>query len=306
VFDYYKQSLVNKSGIYTPDMWEQKSPAATWKYSPEQGLFESFLAFSAFAPAEMLWHASDVFSHTTPNVGIGSREPLVDQFGNWEVDLPPVFNNLTVFGDSISSKITTQQFWILTASESIVCILGNVSYDVDLEYTNGQQNISQSTKEFAPLFMPQIGTAFDSYDIFEEALGINVTNHIQHFIPSSTYSYMSVYTAFTSTLSGNVTLALWNNQTTSSLNSSDVTYTLSVAEQTSHVLNTGLGACPDVVPSTWFSTLNLTKQGLNFSDPAADSSFDKPSWMCRNKTLGAALEDLFQNMTISMLAANIP
>jgi len=28
--------------------------------------------------------------------------------------------------------------------------------------------------------------------------------------------------------------------------------------------------------------------------------------MCRNKTLGAALEDLFQNMTISMLAANIP
>ncbi|KAE9377871.1 hypothetical protein N431DRAFT_500616 [Stipitochalara longipes BDJ] len=304
VFDYYKQSLINKSGIYTPDIWEQKNPAATWKYDPVQGLFETFLAFSAFAPAEFLWYSSDTLSHTQ-NVGIDTGDPWVDQFGNWEVDLPPTFSNLTIFGDSKSSNTTTQQFWILTASVSIVCILGNASYDVNLEYTNGQQTISQSTKDFTPLFMPQAGTSFDDFQILEEVLSNNATPHIQHVIPPSTYSYMSVYTAFTGTLSGNVTLAIWDNQTTPALNANDSTYTLSVAEQTSHVLTTGLGACQDTVPSAWFNTLNLTKQGLNFSDPAADRAFDKPSWMCRNKTLGAALEDLFQNMTISMLAADI-
>jgi len=306
VFDYYKQSLVNKSGIYTPDTWKQKNPAATWKYSPVQGLFESFLAFSAFAPAERSWYASDPFSHTTPNLGIDTSASWVDRFGNWEVDLPASFNNLTIFGNSTSSNTTTQQFWILTASENIVCILGNASYDVDVEYIHGQQTISQSTKDFAPLYMPQTGTAFDDYQIFEEVLGINVTQRVEHYVPASTYSYMSVYTAFTSTLSGNVTLALWDNQTTPALNANDSTYTLSVAEQTSHVLSTGLGACQDIVPSTWFNTLNLTKQVLNFSNPAADRAFNKPSSMCRNKTLSAALEDLFQNMTISMLAANIP
>ena len=306
VFDYYKQSLVNKSGLYTPDTWEQKNHTATWKYSPMQGLFDSFLVFSAFAPAERLWYASDPFSHTGPNLGMGAIPSWVDRFGNWEVDLPEAFNSLTVFGNSTSSHTTTQQFWILTASESIVCILGNASYDVNVDYINGQQIIGQSTEDFDPLFMPQTGTDFDDYQILEETLGINVSTRVRNYIPPSTHSYMSVYAAFTSTLSGNVTLTVWDNQTTPALNANDSTYTLSVAQQTSHVLSTGLGACQDVIPSTWFDTLDLTKQGLNFSNLAADSAFNKPSWMCRNQTLGAALEDLFQNMTISMLTAKIP
>ena len=190
-----------------------------------------------------------------------------------------------------NATITTQQLWVQIANQAIVCLLGNASYDVAFEYINGAQSVRQNIVEFAPLWMPAVGgyTAINS--------GISPP------IPASTYSYVAVFTALTSLLSGNLTLQVGVRNGSRS-DTSKLKWAMGVQEETSKVLRTALSACPDTVPSYWFNSTNYTTvTGASIYTPPV--VFSKPSWICRNQTLTLAIEDLFNNITISMLAANI-
>ena len=132
---------------------------------------------------------------------------------------------------------------------------------------DGKQTISQNVEDFEPLYM-------------QEVTG------------QSTRTYVGVFTAFTNMLSGNISLVITFTSGPS----------LALDEMTSKVLQSGLAACEDVVPTYWIDYWN--KEAFSASD--VSEVFNGPSWMCRNQTPALAMEDLFNNITISMLSLNIP
>jgi hypothetical protein len=252
------------------------------------------LAFTAFAPNEGPggWYSQAASSYSGPDG--------VDRFSNWPISLPPSYYDLTRFNTSIeiiemgyvvrNATITTQQLWIQTTNQGIVCLLGNASYDVAFEYVNGARSVSRKTVEFTPLWMPVVG-------------GWDAVNYsTSPPISTSIYSYVAVFTALTSILSGNVTLSV---NVINGTRGTALQWGMGLEEETCKVLRTALSACPDMVPSYWFNDTifePISGATQNYTPPV---EFNKPAWLCRNQTLAPAIEDLFNNITISMLAANI-
>jgi len=138
---------------------------------------------------------------------------------------------------------------------------------------------------------------------------------------------MSVFLAFTSMLSGNVTTIL----NTGGFPANN--YQMELVDTSSKILQTGLVACDEFVTTYWNN--NAILKGLkpienpngtttewdkpmlwnNYSntDPYAASQyhnrtltadlFQNPAGLCRNGTLLTAIEDLANNITISMLTS---
>jgi hypothetical protein len=267
-FDYYSEALLNES-IWTKSLWLSNPSGQAG--GPTD--LATFLAFSAFSPGEI-----NCYSYISGNTGllgpqsIGNQQAVPDQYNNWientGVVLGPNFYESTDFG--VTYDITTQQFWVLTTNTAIVCILGNASFEANLEYVDGKQTISQTVKDFEPLYMQE-----------------------GNFPPGeSTRTYVGVFTAFTNMLSGNISLALSFDPGPS---------LLMLEEMTSKVLQSGLAACQDIAPTYWIDYWN--KETFSTSD--VSEIFNGPSWMCRNETLAPAMEDLFNNITISMLSLNV-
>ena len=94
---------------------------------------------------------------------------------------------------------------------------------------------------------------------------------------------------------------------------------MSLFDSSSRALLNGLSACDDIVHSFWDENpIGIGPNGvvlLNSTEFAHKESvfhynlnisnrlFEKPSWMCRNRTLINAIEDLANNITISMLSS---
>ncbi|CZR61875.1 uncharacterized protein PAC_11772 [Phialocephala subalpina] len=321
VFDYYSQQLFNKStynnetGVFitTPGIAESPEFNTTKNEMLVGDIKSSWwqaLVFSAFAPNDGCpgWV-------TEPTTGKGGC-PAIDQFNNWNVDLPADFAdlisyqaNMTANGDfadvdqnslifkeiaRLSSfdneTFTSQQLWITTTSSEIVCVLGNASFELDFGYVSSIQSVSRNITDFRPLYM---------ISEFGELNGIRraTAGLLWPELPA----YGSIFTALVNVLSGNITLAM------STMWGADATI-LEVESQTSRAMLTGLIACEDMTPNFWFDIENMDRYfapNNNISGHAHTDIFEQPSWMCRNGTLAPAIEDLFNNITISMLSANI-
>jgi hypothetical protein len=100
---------------------------------------------------------------------------------------------------------------------------------------------------------------------------------------------------------------------------------MSLWDSSSRILLTGLQACEDFTDNFWTSNpisgyfgTNLTIYSvfLNQSNIAEQDNnplqlvtnytndiFTQPAWMCRNRSLIRAIEDLSRNITISMLSS---
>jgi hypothetical protein len=75
--------------------------------------------------------------------------------------LPPEYSEYYEYEESsfTGGWMRTRQLWVQTSNESLVCILGNASYDVDFEFVNGVQTTARSvTTDFEPLWLPAFGT----------------------------------------------------------------------------------------------------------------------------------------------------
>lgn len=316
LFDNYALQLANvsaigneqqKSQIMTQTVWESATPKVT-----DLSVVIYPLAWSAFAPnlGQQGWFRTADFEN--------GDLTGVDQFNNWPMTLDSSFEDLTQFPATLefqsngldmvddNAHITTQQLWIQTADQGIVCILGNASYDLDITYVDGVQDIHTETSEFVPLWMPGSNLTFIGHSI-ERRWGYLLTTDMAL---QSTTSYVAVFTALSSLLSGNITLSLEDDFDAGTTN-------LGIEAMSSKVLLTALSACPEAVPSYWFNDTNLDsisidrpgEEGhlINATVPVYTHAieFDQPASLCRNKTLMRAIEDLFNNITISMLAANI-
>lgn len=257
------------------------------------------LVFSAFAPYGGIqgWF-----------FGIDSKDP-VDQFNNWDVDLPWEMEYL---GYKVSETLPddiVQQLYVQTATDGFHCTMGNASYNADFEFINGlQTSVKYSTTDFLPMMVKRSGGGAGGGAMREEIVRgpYNGTYHT-----TLELSYMAIWTSFASLISGNISLG-YREIDRSSDNKRDTNLTL--VQTNSRILLNGLSACTEITNNYW-SDLPLQAEDpkespVEFFNPdggrphnSSNNLFDKPSWMCRNTTLIRAIEDLAGNITISMMSS---
>jgi hypothetical protein len=211
---------------------------------------------------------------------------LLEQLNIWQVDLPsdfgrnmgytpsicqPVALNATEPGDTPQCQMFPFQLWVVTSDDAFICTLGNGTRTANFNFVDGEQTISYSDlRDFDPVFAPR--------QIFLNVPDGNTTKQID--VDYQLHSYMSVYLPLQNMLSGNLTMWIpWTSPTPPFL-----------ADQ-SFVLRTGLDACDSIKNNTW-------------SQNYTNDLFEKPDYMCRNRSLARAIEDLAANVTISMMTSS--
>ncbi|ORY12614.1 hypothetical protein BCR34DRAFT_289978 [Clohesyomyces aquaticus] len=312
VFNKYTNEFANDLFGIIVTASSFNSGALTWKsqLSPfNQPLMSVYSAFSPYLGSRG-WvgppdtsvlvssdHSTDALNNSVPSI----RE----EFQGY-VSLPGSNNSMVL-----------QKLWIQTADQEMVCILGNASFDVVFEFGNFTPNIAQySVSKFVPLWVPLIGLDLDSPAMwtFTEWNKFN--------------SYLETYRAVSSLLTGNVTVVL-DSEWDMSRKTLDRVFPGNVIlnEVSSNVLQHGLSACDDFIRGYWSgdNVVGIGKDGpvpwrqaisrFEFNEEGrfvatsdriqniTNKIFTKPSWMCRNRTLLKAVEDLFNNITISMLSS---
>ena len=218
----------------------------------------------------------------TADRGYNRATYILNKFNNWEV------SNIT----GKVPNIKASQLWLQTAEQAIICSVVNASFDVNFNYTNGigrvtHQNIQIQpyTSNAVPL---QTTTSALSLDF-----GLRYGNTLQsvngssadleelfHFVQAAEATFLSL----TNLLNGNVTLI-------SSNSSCRHDCPLAFQQATSRILQTGLIACDELANNYWY-------RHFGHGD-----SFSSTSYMCRNRTLDRAIEDLANNITISTLSS---
>jgi len=207
-----------------------------------------------------------VFSAFSPQLGCSgwydsvdecSSYRAADQYNNWKVDLPDNFGSLGSYpvhsippgviavGPNITTDnttyFTTQQLWLQSTSSEIVCILGNASYELELEYENNVQTTGSRITDFTPLFMPK----WASSNLLDQSESSGL-------IGPDLGAYVAIFTTLSSILSGNITMAA-SYEVGDPENYHTANYLfLDIYDDSSKALQTGLVACQDMKPSYWF------------------------------------------------------
>jgi hypothetical protein len=136
---------------------------------------------------------------------------------------------------------STQQIYVQTADQSIVCTMGNASFDVDFNFINGVQVQSDyNITEYQPFWAPLSGGDIVSYVGTDNKTGYTPKDFLEM------NSYLASFMAFASLLNGNVTTTLTNTNNASkngyiSLYDGNAI----IVPSTSESLRSGLSACPE-------------------------------------------------------------
>jgi hypothetical protein len=310
IFEYYSSALASGGElIMTQSTFQQNNTLRTNETDNDYSIYPYplMLYFSAFAP--MLPYHN--YSIQGSPVGIIynpiSKAGGFDEFNDWIADLPQdVDTNYPTFG-GLWPSVTPLQLWVQTANESFVCTLMNTSYETNFEYNAGTQNVLvENISYLEPMY---VGSD-------PQSLGLDQLDQ---------FAYLAVFIATTNMLSGNVTTTV-SDADASSIFMQDNINKMTLHDSSSRVLLTGLTACDEFTTNFWthnpisgfYNNSNHTMfpVPLNNSNPweqyGRDQStlpsytndlFTQPAWMCRNRTLMHAIEDLSQNITISMLSS---
>jgi hypothetical protein len=326
-FDFYTSALGNESLVVaTQSSFENN------KLNPPPDPLKLFrgnpfmLFFSAFTPLTTTYNAI-LDSGDSNNNGPARVSGSVDKFNNWVAQIPGSF-----YADSIGTKgphapgmeslsdEAVQQIFVQTSNQSLVCYLGNASFAIEMVYVNGIQNVvDTAVTDFTPLLAPMA-----SEDLFDLSTGVAYNSTTTNeFIQRN--AYIAYFLALSSVLNGNITTSISDNM------DYIVADTMTLWDSTSKVLQNGLSACEDFKHGYWDDNaiaLGGTKDDSirpvvrwdeagrtefhNFSLGSVQTGpltaitnhlFQKPAWMCRNRTLARAIEDLANNITISLLSS---
>lgn len=316
-FEDYKESLLEGPFLVTSSNWN--TPV---KPTFPFGGYAGMLMFSAFDPS--LGGAQGWLGESYYDLAHGNSP---DEFNTWAVDFPVNASGYYVEGNDpelADVQVVPRQIWIQTSNESIVCTMGNATRDVNFGFMEGTQTIAYGDLEdFEPVFVPRMG------------------DHLKVNITAEQYTYVAAYWAMTSMISGNASIELIANETGNSsyIIVTDSSYTV-LRDSSSRSLVTGLVACDEFVHSFWQehpivgnsdpdikycnssngairgngsiqSTCPRTPQNwtgppigqLEPPEAVTNTLFNYPAWMCRNRTLARAIEDLATNITLSMMSA---
>lgn len=179
------------------------------------------------------------------------------------------FNNINQFPPPYS-QLSTPQIWVQTGNRSIVCVLANASFDVGFEFGDGVQTVYQRKIE--------------AINEFSDTLACEGNACVEWS------SYFANFLAWTNMLNGNVTMYPdpegWV-----------------LVEVSSNMLITGLVACNEITQSCWDSVLLQNSPFFHIPN-VTDNNFPGEPWECRNRTIDRGIEDLANNITISMLSSS--
>lgn len=235
VFDHYTSSLAN--GTYMTLTKSVFESGILWGIDDRpaglQPLMNVYSAFSMYS-GHWAW-------------GLGGEGSGPDEFNNWDTGLRPShsnwpFNYTTIHGAPL---FTTQQLWVQTADQGMVCIMGNASFDVGYEFVNAVPTVAEySISMFEPFWMP-----LQASDILS-IIDANITSGPNYWNPFK--SYMAMYLALSSLLNGNVSTTLTNSHSSNvSPDGKVIMYDGNVTtyDDSSKVLQHGLSACGEFVHS---------------------------------------------------------
>jgi hypothetical protein len=162
------------------------------------------------------------------------------------------------------------ELWFQAADKWVVCSLTEALFDVNFHFENGRQ-------------ISSINTIVKTNGGFEFS-GLTYAEYVKYaqgrvFGMAKT----GIFNAVANVLVGNVTVSP----------SRDGEF--SIYESSSKVLQTALIGCDEIQHGIWKPDTAL--QSANISEVIGGEP-----WMCRNKTLSRAVEDLINNMTLSLLS----
>ncbi|MCJ1265013.1 hypothetical protein MMC22_004888 [Lobaria immixta] len=201
--------------------------------------------------------------------------------------------------------------------------MGNASFDVGYEFVNAAPTVAEySISMFEPFWMPESGYDLQSISPDNNA----VPNYWNPF-----KSYMAIYLALSSLLNGNDDSSKVLQHGLSACDEfvhGYVSPPVSFFETSWVPLKLALSKARGDITWNGNNAIGIGKQGpvlwqnattgtgtapevdadeLQLSDEKftniSNDLFTKPAWMCRNRTLLKAIEDLANNITISMLSS---
>ncbi|KAE9376403.1 hypothetical protein N431DRAFT_462240 [Stipitochalara longipes BDJ] len=214
-------------------------------------------------PDALLYSA---FSISLLNYTAAASGARFDSYNNWVAGVPLHLFNQT----------SNQQIYIQTYRESIVCTQFSATFDIQLDFIDGIQTISQYD---ITLVDPIIAINFNSSE-------------------DSTFdAYYSSFVALGNMIFGNVSLLIDSTENSGG----DPQLSIKYKDVNSRVLQTGLIGCSEFTNNVW-DGIDETFNG-NFPTSNGESPILSSPWMCRNNSLSLAIEDLANNITISMLSS---
>ncbi|KAL2064609.1 hypothetical protein VTL71DRAFT_3746 [Oculimacula yallundae] len=198
------------------------------------------------------------------------RQDRISVYNNWPAELSA---NYSYHLSSVYRG--NQQLWVQLGDRNIVCSLVNASFDVSFSYLNGAGTITHQQVTVLPPASPSNSSALSIY-YSDAASAFNKSDRSWQ-----NSAYYASFLALGNNVFGNVSI---ENSTTKLADKF-----LQLSQASSRILQTGLVACDEFTNSIWATDFNTT-------------AVFPQSTGCRNKTLSLALEDLANNITISMLS----
>ena len=241
-FDFYTKALANSS-LLTATEGLYKSDKLRWgDDGPPDSAAPLMNVYSAFSPyaGQQGW----LFESNPLDGALYDYSP--DAFNNWIAEIPPgsvIGVDLPGWDTDDDNGFGTQQLWIQTSNESLVCIMGNASFDVDFEFVDAALTVADySISAFEQFWVPLYGNRL------AEIVQADSENLPDTFWNPSK-SYMAVYLALSSLLNGNVSTTLTNSFDQNWFDAAQTSFdgNVTIYDGSSKILQYGLAACDDIV-----------------------------------------------------------
>lgn len=271
-FLYFMKNMAREAEIFTA----QQVESGNYTSLPDQGgpgdataIFGS-LVLSAFSP-------------TVHSINDAYQGFETDDFNNWYPEM-----NYSGPEDYNWGQSGVQTIWIQLSNQTLVCTAVNASFDIGFDYSNGVGSVSHQNIQIIP------AGSSDSDIVGTNAVDLSYDTVMRNDTDNT--AYFNSFLALGSNIFGNISLENTNagckGGPAAGCIKENSPFHLQV--ETSRAALTGLIACDEIAHNYWYDVYNI---------PSNESNFPSEPWMCRNRTLARGIEDLANNLTISMLSA---
>ena len=268
-FLYFMNNMAREAGTFTAQQYE----SGDYTVQPVAGgpedtsTLSGALVLSAFSPTVQ---------------AVNQEQPFTtDDFNNWIPEL-----NTSDINDYNFGQTGSQAIWIQLSNQTFVCTAVNASFDIGFEFVNGVGSVSQQNIQILP-------AAADGNPELAGTNTLELSYELVYGTDPSKAAYFTTFLALGSNIFGNISLENTRCKDGPTLGCS-ANASLPVDVDTSRASLTGLIACDEIAHNYWYDI---------YSIPSNESAFPAEPWMCRNRTLARGIEDLANNLTISMLSS---
>ena len=270
-FLFFMKNMAREAEIFTA----QQVESGNYTSAPPDGPGDATNLFGAL-----------ILSAFSPTVGAVNNPYdgfLTDDFNNWTPELNFSDPNEYNFG-----QFGSQTIWVQLSNATLLCTAVNASFDVGFNFSNGAGSVSHQVVQVLP--------ARDSNGSLVGTSALDLSYTAVYSGDSGIAAFFTSFLALGSNIFGNISLentkAGCKGDTKAGCIAANSPFQLQAVSSRASL--TGLVACDEIARNYWYDIYNISSNASNFpSEP----------WMCRNQTLARGIEDLANNLTISMLSS---